>query len=116
MTPDAKGFANEWIEAWCSHDLDRILSHYSDSFEITSPMIKVALGIEQGTLVGKPQVRRYWQAALEKVPDLRFELETVLEGVDSIAIYYRSVMDKMAIEVMFFDDDGKVSRAIAHYT
>jgi len=33
-------------------------------------MIKVALGIESGTLRGKALARRYWQVALEKVPDL----------------------------------------------
>jgi ketosteroid isomerase-like protein len=29
----AEAFASEWIEAWNSHDLDRILAHYSDDFE-----------------------------------------------------------------------------------
>jgi ketosteroid isomerase-like protein len=33
----AAQFAEEWIAAWNSHDLDRILSHYADDFEMASP-------------------------------------------------------------------------------
>jgi len=108
-------FAKEWIESWNSHDLNRIMSHYSDNFEITTPMIKVAMGIETGTLKGKEKIRKYWEAAFHKVPDLHFELVEVTQSIGSIAIYYKSVMDKMAIEVLFFDENEKVKRVIAHY-
>jgi len=57
MKINAKKFASEWIESWNSHDLDRILSHYSDNFEFTTPMIKVKLGFEAGTLKGKEVIR-----------------------------------------------------------
>jgi putative heme iron utilization protein len=42
-------------------------------------------------------------------------LVEVTQGVDSIALYYKSFMGKMAIEMMFFNDKGKVNRVIAHY-
>ena len=35
---DAKRFAREWIEAWNSHDLDAILSHYATDVVLTSPV------------------------------------------------------------------------------
>ena len=116
MIIDSKKFADEWIRAWNSHDLNKILSHYSDDFEITTPMIKMALGIDTGTLKGKSRIKDYWEAALVKVPDLKFELKEVTESVESIAIYYKSILGKMAIEVMFFDEHGKVNKVIAHYT
>jgi ketosteroid isomerase-like protein len=115
LLPDAKKFAEEWIESWNSHDLDRILSHYSEDVEVTTPMIKVAMGVDSGTLRGKDLARQYWQAALERAPDLHFELVELTQSIESIALYYRSVQGKMAIEVMFFDENGKVSRVIAHY-
>lgn len=115
MLTDPKTFATEWIESWNSHDLDRILSHYDDDVEVTSPMIKVALGINTGTLRGKVAVREYWYAALRKLLDLHFEFVECTKSVDSIAIYYKSVMGKMAIEVMFFNPDEKISKVIAHY-
>ncbi len=113
---ETQSFAKQWIEAWNSHDLDRILSHYSEDIEITTPMIKLAGGIDSGTLKGKPAVAEYWKRALEKIPDLHFELIDVAEGVDSVALYYLSVMNKKAIEVMYFNDEGKVNRMVAHYT
>lgn len=113
---DATLFAKEWIESWNSHDLPRILKHYSEDIEITTPMIKLAAGIESGTLKGKEAVGNYWSIALQKIPDLHFELVEVTESVNSVALYYKSVMNKMAIEVMFFDGNGLVNKMIAHYT
>ena len=113
---DCTEFAKAWIDSWNSHDLDDILSHYSDDVEITSVMIKLAGGIEGETLKGKSLVADYWKKALNRIPDLHFELFDVAEGVNSLALYYKSVMDKRSIEVMFFDDKGKVNKIFAHYT
>jgi len=35
----AEGFAKEWVAAWNSHDLDRILGHCDDDFEMSPPII-----------------------------------------------------------------------------
>ncbi|MFH6991327.1 nuclear transport factor 2 family protein [Flavobacterium sp. FlaQc-48] len=113
---NAEKFANEWIESWNSHDLEDIMKHYSDDLEITTPMIKLAGGIESGSLQGKEQVKAYWQKALIKIPDLHFELIEVTSGVNSVALYYKSVMNKRAVEVMFFNENGLVNKMIAHYT
>lgn len=71
---DAQTFAQKWINSWNSNNLEDILSHYSDDIEITTPMIKLALGIDTGTLKGKVLVGDYWRKALEKITDLHFEL------------------------------------------
>ncbi len=113
---DIQKFAKDWIASWNSHDLASILEHYADNIEITTPMIKLALGIDSGSLKGKEQVADYWRKALQKLPDLEFELYDVTAGVDSVALYYKSVMNKNAIEVMFFNKEGKVDKMIAHYT
>jgi len=115
MDIDAQVFAEEWVAAWNAHDLERILAHYSDDFEIITPMIKMSLGVDTGSLVGKPAIGDYWRAALEKMPDLHFELLDVCEGVNSVAVYYKSVLDKLAIEVMEFGEDGRVQRVVVHY-
>lgn len=85
MKIDENAFAEEWVKSWNSHDLDRILSHYANDLEITTPMIKLALGIDTGTLLGKQNVREYWASALQKMPNLHFELKDVTTGVNSIA-------------------------------
>jgi ketosteroid isomerase-like protein len=112
----ARTFAREWVAAWNSHDLERILSHYADDFEMTSPFIAGLMNEPSGTLKGKEKVRAYWARALERMPDLHFELIEALASVNSIAIYYHAVLGKRAVELLFFDQDGKVARGIAHYS
>lgn len=111
----AHGFADEWIAAWNSHDLERVLSHYADDFEMHSPVIAQVAGEPSGMLVGKQAVGAYWAAALQMLPDLQFELITVLAGVDSITLYYRGALDRLAAEVFHFGPSGKVVKAFAHY-
>lgn len=110
-----RNFAEEWIRAWNSHDLEDILSHYTDDIEITTPMIVMATGGKESTLKGKEAVRQYWRKALDKFPDLHFELIQSTAGVNSVALFYRSIMDKHAVEVMFFNEEGKINTMYAHY-
>jgi hypothetical protein len=109
-----EAFAKEWIAAWNSHDLDRILAHYTDDFTMSSPYIAQIAGVASGNLTGKAQIRAYWAAALERMPSLRFELVQTLIGADSVTIYYRGVKGMVA-EVFFFGKDQLVYQAAAHY-
>lgn len=95
-------FAQQWVSAWNSHDLEDILSHYSEDIEITTPMIATATGGTESSLKGKEAVYEYWKKALDKFPDLHFDLIHSTAGVDSVALFYKSIMDKHAVEVMFF--------------
>ncbi len=49
----ADHFARDWIEAWNSHDLDRILAHYTEDFVMSSPYIAQVVGEPSGTLPGR---------------------------------------------------------------
>jgi hypothetical protein len=111
----AEQFASDWIDSWNSHDLDRILSHYSDQFEMSSPVIIQVAGEPSGTLKGKNAVGAYWAKALQLIPDLRFELLSILIGVNSITLYYKGARGRLAAEVFHFGPDKKVVRAYAHY-
>lgn len=110
----AQRFAEDWIDAWNSRDLDRILSHYCDDFTMSSPRIAAIAGEPSGILRGKDAVAGYWRRALEITPALRFELASVRVGADSVVICYQGPRGPAA-EVFFFDADGRVCRAAAHY-
>jgi ketosteroid isomerase-like protein len=112
----AKDFAQQWIAVWNAQNLEDILNLYSDDIEVTSPKIKVFPGVVKGTLKGKSLVAEYWGRALQKTPNLFFDLIDVTISVNSVALYYKSVLGKMAIEVMFFNEEGKVNRMFAHYS
>ena len=111
----AELFAAEWVTAWNAHDLDKVLSHYDDAFEMSSPVIALLQVDPTGILRGKPAVRAYWNKALQLMPDLKFELISVLTGVQSVTLNYKGARDRMSAEVFFFNGDGKVSKAFAHY-
>jgi hypothetical protein len=104
----ALAFARDWIEAWNSHDLDRILAHYSEGFEMRSPLIQERMNEPTGVLKGKDKVRPYWALGLQAQPPIKFELQSVYFGASSIAIIYLSVGRGMRTEVMVFDESGKV--------
>lgn len=105
----------QWIEDWNRHDLEAILSHYADSIEFTSPFIVKLLGNPTGTIQGKLALRNYFERGLAAYPQLKFELITVLAGVNSLVVHYHSVNQLQAAEFMTFDQAGLVSHAKAHY-
>ncbi|MHB8117081.1 MAG: nuclear transport factor 2 family protein [Acidithiobacillus ferrivorans] len=111
----AEHFASDWIDAWNSHDLDRILSHYSEQFEMFSPAIIQITGEPSGTLKGKNAVGAYWAKALQLIPDLQFELLSILIGVNSITLYYKGARSRLTAEVFHFGPDYQVLCAHAYY-
>ena len=114
-TERARTFAAEWIEAWNRHDLDAILAHYADDVVFTSPFAVKLLGLEDGTVRGRSLLRGYFEKGLAAYPDLKFELQNVAVGVDSVTLIYRSVKNLLAAETMVLDDRLHVTRVLAHY-
>ena len=98
-----------------AHDLERVLSHYTPDFEMSSPFIVNYAPQANGTLTGRSQMEAYWQAALDRLPDLHFELLGTLVGAGSLCLYYKTSFGKLAAEVLFINDSGKVYQAAAHY-
>jgi hypothetical protein len=103
-------FAKEWIAAWNAHDLDRIMSHYVEDFEMSSPLIIERKIDPGGVLRGRAAIREYWAIGLAAVPPIQFELIDVHVGINSIGILYRSIGRRRVIEMLTFNDQGKVIR------
>jgi len=112
---DAWNLANHWVAAWNAHDLDSIMTHYEDSIELTSPAAAQLLATPSGKVAGKANLRAYFQRGLEAYPDLRFHLEDVLWGVNSVVLYYRNQKGTRTGEFMELSPIGKVARVVAHY-
>ena len=112
----AQAFAQDWLEAWNSHDLPRILSHYRDDFEMSSPLIVQRGFSPDGVLRGKAVIAEYWKIGLAAQPPLRFELIEVFRGAGMICLLYRSVTrNRRVIEWFRFDQAGLVSHAAGIY-
>jgi hypothetical protein len=111
----ANDFAKEWIAAWNSHDLDRILSHYVDDFEMASPLIIERKIDPSGILRGKSAIRAYWGIGLAAIPPIQFELLDVHVGINTIGILFRSIGRRRVIEVLTFNEDKVVIRGSGLY-
>jgi hypothetical protein len=116
MLPEAQQFANEWIAAWNSHDLDAILSHYDENVVLTSPVAARLLNDPSGTVRGKAALRAYFRRGLEAYPDLRFELLDVMSGLSSVVLCYKNQKGTKTAEFMEFGDRRKVVRVVANYS
>ena len=67
-------------------------------------------------MVGKANLRAYFQRGLEVYPDFDFHLEDVLWGVNSIVLYYANQKGTRTGEFMELSPTGKVARVVAHYS
>ena len=116
MDPDfARAFAHDWISAWNAHDLDRILAHYDDQVQLTSPVAR-RFGDGSGTIHGKAALREYFRQGLQAYPNLRFDFLEVLWGIETVVVrYINNVRGGPSAEVMLFNAAGKVTRVWANY-
>ena len=111
----AREFAQDWVDAWNSHDLERILTHYDDQVLLVSPIALKLLGGD-GTVRGRAALREYFLRGLAAFPDLRFNLIETLWGTETIVVYYiNSVRGSKTAEVMLLNSAGKIQRVWANY-
>jgi hypothetical protein len=110
---DAGSFATEWMDAWNSHDLKRIVSHYAPDIVFLSPIAQQMIG--NGRVSGMDTLREYWALGLKANPDLKFELIEVLRGHECLTILYRNHRGQSVAETVEFGADGKVVRSCACY-
>lgn len=111
----AQRLAQQWVDAWNAHDLDAVLSHFTDDAQFTSPLAAQFLPETSGVLQGKAAIREYWALGLERIPDLRFEVIHVYTGLATIVINYRNHTGTLVSEVLHVNDEGLVERGHGTY-
>ena len=109
MIPE--GFASEWEAAWNARDLDRIMRHCAEGIVFRSAKAEALVGA--GTLRGHAALRDYWGRALDRQPDLRFEVIETFVGAGLLAILYVNHRGVRAVETLRFGGDGLVVEASA---
>lgn len=105
MKVDAAAFAERWVRNWNAHDVDAVLDDFRDDVVFTSPVAARLLPETHGVVRGKAALRQYWITALGRIPDLRFTVEGVYQGVDTIVITYRNQNNALVNEVLRFSDN-----------
>ena len=108
-------FADGWLRAWNSHNLDQIMSHYAPEIVLTSPVAARLLNDPNGMVTGKLALRNYFKRGLEAYPNLAFELLDVMWGLSSVILYYKNQNATKTGEFMELSPDLKVTRVVANY-
>ena len=112
---DVAALGREWIAAWNSHDLERVLALYTEDAEMTSDKIQ-ALGFDAGgTLRGKDRLRAYWGKALAMLPNLRFDLIDTYVSPDSVVVFYQNERGAQICEYLRLDAEGKIRQGSANH-
>ncbi len=112
---EAREFAEHWVEAWNSHDLDEIMSHYTAEAVLVSPVAARILNDPSGTVKGKEAIRAYFKRGLAAYPSLEFDLVDVMWGLSSVVLYYVNQKGTKTGEFMELDTGRKVTRVVANY-
>ena len=105
----------QWVEAWNSRDLERVLTMYSEDTEMTSDRIP-ALGFDaSGTVRGKDSLRAYWSKALSLITNLHFTLIDTYVSPDSVVVFYQNERGHRICEYLRLDDAGKIKQGSANH-
>ena len=113
---DALQFAHEWVAAWNSHDLDRIISHYAEELEFISPLIVQRFNDPDGTIRSRDALRKYFAIGLDKNPNLHFTFLQILTSVKGFTLLYENARGGQTAEYFERDLGGRVVRAVCSYS
>ena len=105
----------DWVEAWNTRDLERVLSLYAEDTEMTSDQIPVMGFDASGTVRGKDDLRAYWSKALALIPELHFTLIDTYVSPNSVVVFYQNERGKKICECLRLDAAGKIRQGSAHH-
>ena len=112
---DLVTLGRDWIAAWNSRDLERILALYAEDSEMTSDKIQ-ALGFDSsGTLCGKASLRMYWGKALQLLPGLHVDLIDLFVSPDSLVVFYSNERGARICEYLRVDAEGRIVQGSANH-
>src|SRR5262249_56788595 len=81
----------DWLEGWNTRNLDLLMSHYGDDAVFASPSVLVRQPGSDGRVNGKNAIRELYRRAIESFPNLRFEVEDVIERPYGVIVIYRKL-------------------------
>ena len=109
----------DWLEGWNTRNLHLLVSHYAEDAIFTSPSVLVRQPQSDGRVNGKEAIRELYRRAIDSFPNLRFELEDVIERSYGVIVIYRKLgvfteQPGFTIEV-FETSDGLIRRNTVYW-
>ncbi|MDR3418908.1 MAG: glutathione S-transferase N-terminal domain-containing protein [Nevskia sp.] len=116
---DALRLARRWVAAWNARDLDAVLAMFAaEGAAFVSPKAESILG--HARVEGQDGLRRYWSAALERIPRIEFRLEAADwdPATSTVLVVYDADLDgrrSRAAERWVLDHAGRIRYGEAYY-
>ncbi len=108
MNHTNRAIALAWFEAFNAHDLEQLLNLYHNDAEHYSPKLKLRHPETKGLIRGREALRAWWQDAFDRLPSLRYELQSLTANEDRVFMEYRRHVagedDMMVAEVLEIRD------------
>lgn len=111
----AEDFAPQWVKGWNDHDIEAIMSHFSEDVVWTSPVADALVPGSAGHIKRRTALRGYYETGLRSAPDLHFEILGLYVGVKTLVINYGNNLRALVNEVLIFGGDWLVREGHGTY-
>ena len=110
--------ALKWFEAFNEHNLENLLSLYSDNAQHFSPKLKIRQPETNGLIIGKNALRTWWADAFERLPNLHYKVTSLTANEQRVFMeYIRQVPmenDMLVAEVLEIDNGLIIASRVYH--
>ena len=110
--------ALKWFEAFNEHNLENLLSLYSDNAQHFSPKLKIRQPETNGLIMGKNALRTWWADAFERLPNLHYKVTSLTANEQRVFMeYIRQVpneSDMLVAEVLEIDKGLIIASRVYH--
>ncbi len=110
--------ALKWFEAFNEHNLENLLSLYSDNAQHFSPKLKIRQPETNGLIIGKNALRTWWADAFERLPNLHYKVTSLTANEQRVFMeYIRQVPmenDMLVAEVLEIDKGLIIASRVYH--
>lgn len=115
---DTASIARRWIDAFNTHNLERLLSLYDGEAVHFSPKLKLRHPETEGLIKGRTALHAWWDDALKRLPTLHYELVRLTADTERVFMEYTRQVDgeeNMAVaEVLEIKDGLIVASRVYH--
>jgi ketosteroid isomerase-like protein len=106
---------NDWVDAWNSHDLERIMHHYANTVEFIAQTVVSRWDKANGKLKGKEELRLHFSKGLALAPNIHFTIEEILWAPNGYAVLYHRENGNRVLDAVELDEAGLAIRVTAYY-
>lgn len=110
--------ALKWFEAFNEHNLENLLSLYSEHAQHFSPKLKIRQPQTNGLIIGKNALRTWWADAFERLPNLHYKVTSLTANEQRVFMeYIRQVPnedDMLVAEVLEIENGLIISSRVYH--